>query len=80
MTDYKQREEECLRLARLSSKAEDWGHFVEMAKTWELLAGQQQDRLRWKTTALADRFRNVLFLSDGNKSGQAHSHENADAI
>jgi hypothetical protein len=64
MTDYKQRAEECRRLAKLTPRAEDWKHFLEMAETWELLLRQQQDRSRWQTIALGDRFRNVLFLSD----------------
>jgi hypothetical protein len=64
MTDYKQRAEECRRLAKLAPRAEDWKHFLEMAETWDLLLRQQQERLRSQTIALADRFRNVLFLSD----------------
>jgi hypothetical protein len=56
--------EECRRLAKDSPRAEDWGHFLEMAETWELLSKHRQDRARRQTIALADRFRNVLFLSD----------------
>jgi hypothetical protein len=56
--------EECRRLAKDSPRAEDWGHFLEMAETWELLSKHRQDRARRQTIALADRFRNVLFLLD----------------
>lgn len=35
--DYAQRAQECRRLAKLAPKTEDWGHFLEMAETWELL-------------------------------------------
>jgi hypothetical protein len=42
LTNYKQRAEECLRLAKLSSKPEDWGHFLEMAETWDKLAALQE--------------------------------------
>ena len=38
MTNYKQRAEECRKLAKLSPKPEDWEHFLEMAQTWEMLA------------------------------------------
>ena len=58
------RAEECRRLAILGADRRDWGHFEEMAQTWDMLARQKQEKLRWKTAALADRFRNVLSLSD----------------
>jgi hypothetical protein len=45
------------------TKPEHWGHFLEMAETWEMLLRHQQERSQ-QTIALADRFRNVLFLSD----------------
>ena len=61
--DYAQRAEECRRLAKLCKRPEEWGHFLEMAETWEMLLGQQQERARRRTIALGDRFRNVLFLS-----------------
>jgi len=77
--DYGERAEECRRLAKLCKRPEEWGHFLEMAETWEMLLGHQQERSRWKTIALADRFRNVLFLSDigAKRSANSHSHENA---
>lgn len=62
--DCAQRAEECRRLAQLYSRPEDWAAFLEMAETWDLLARQRQERSRWKTIALADRFRDVLFLSE----------------
>ncbi len=62
--DYAQRAEECRRLATQYTKPGDWGHFLEMAETWEMLLRHQQERARLRTIALADRFRNVLFLSD----------------
>ena len=62
--DYAERAEGCRRLAKLCKEPEEWGHFLEMAETWEMLLRHQQDRSRWKTIALADRFRNVLFLSE----------------
>jgi hypothetical protein len=35
---YRKRAEECCRLARLGANRRDWGHFEEMAVTWEKLA------------------------------------------
>ena len=61
--DYAQRAEECRRLAKLCKRPEEGGHFLEMAETWEMLLGHQQERSRRRTIALGDRFRNVLFLS-----------------
>jgi hypothetical protein len=62
--DCLERAEECRRLAKSCKRPEEWGHFLEMAETWEMLLRHQQERSRWKTIALADRFRNVLFLSN----------------
>lgn len=62
--DYAQRAEECRRLAKLYQRPEDWGAFLEMAETWEMLLRHQQETARRQTIALGDRFRNVLFLSD----------------
>jgi len=61
--DYAQRAAECRRLATQYTKPEHWEHFLEMAETWEMLLRHQQERSQ-QTIALADRFRNVLFLSD----------------
>ena len=41
-TDCTSRAEECRRLAKLAVKADDFGHFLEMAETWELLAKQRK--------------------------------------
>jgi hypothetical protein len=70
--DCLKRAEECRRLAKVYSKP-------ELAETWDLLAKQRQERLRWKITALADRCRNVLSLSEiaPKDSAEVHSHENA---
>lgn len=64
VAECKERAEECHRQARLGADRRDWGHFEEMAQTWDMLARHARDRLRWKTTALADQFRNVLSLSE----------------
>ena len=65
--DYQERAEECRRLAKLCTRAEDWAHFSEMAETWEMLLKHEQDRSRSQTIALADRIRDVLFLSDDRR-------------
>jgi hypothetical protein len=55
MTDYKKRAEECRKLAKMAVKSEDFGHFLEMAQTWELLAEQRQsDTQLAETVALAE--------------------------
>jgi hypothetical protein len=41
-TNFTGRAEECRRLAKLAVKPEDFGHFLEMAETWELLAEQRK--------------------------------------
>jgi hypothetical protein len=39
VVDYRKRAEECRELGlRTTSKPEDWGHFLEMSRTWEMLA------------------------------------------
>jgi hypothetical protein len=35
---YRKRAEDCRRLATLGANRRDWGHFEEMAATWEKLA------------------------------------------
>jgi hypothetical protein len=84
--DYAERAAEWRRLAKVYTRSEDWAHFIEMAETWEMLLKQQQEELkqqqeesRLKTIALADRFRNVLFLSEiaTTKVPQAHNEEAA---
>ena len=94
--DYAERAEECRRLAKIAPRAEDWGHFIEMAETWEMLLKQQQEKFarqqeqlaqqqeelkqqqeesRLQTIALADRFRNVLFLSDAAKPAAKENND-----
>jgi hypothetical protein len=39
VTEYRKHAEECRELATPGgSKPEDWGHFLEMVQTWEMLA------------------------------------------
>jgi hypothetical protein len=57
--DYEQRAEECRKLAKLAVRPEDWGHFLEMAQTWELLAAVRQDKVA-KTFALAEAIANNM--------------------
>jgi hypothetical protein len=38
LVNYRQRADNCRRLAKLSPKPEDWEHFLDMAQTWEKLA------------------------------------------
>ena len=64
VTECKERAEDCRRLAILGADRRDWGHFEEMAQTWDMLARQKQEKLRSKTAALADRFRNIFSLPD----------------
>jgi hypothetical protein len=61
-TECSSRAEKCRRLTK-DSRAEDWGHFLEMGETWEMLSKHRHERARQQTIALADQFRNVLFLS-----------------
>jgi hypothetical protein len=53
MTDYKERAEECRKLAKMAVKSEDCGHFLEMAQTWELLAEQRQSDTQKLTETMA---------------------------
>jgi hypothetical protein len=57
VADCVKRAEECRLLATQCSKSEHWGHFLEMAETWELLAKQRDDKLA-KTWALAEAIAN----------------------
>ena len=38
MADYRQRAEECRRLADLRAGTDHWAAYLEMAETWEKLA------------------------------------------
>jgi hypothetical protein len=42
VTDCKHRADECHKLANLAARPENWGHFLEMAQTWEILLRQRQ--------------------------------------
>ena len=77
--DYSERAEECRRLAKQCKRPEDWGAFLEMAETWEMLLRHQQERSRLQTIALADRFRNVLLLSDIAPKGPTEADNNKKA-
>ena len=77
--DYAQRAAECRRLATQYTKPEDWGHFLEMAETWEMLLNHQHERSCLQTIVLADRFRNVLFLSDVVPKALAEADNNEKA-
>jgi hypothetical protein len=49
VVDYAQRAAECRRLAaEYTTKAEHWAHFSEMAETWEMLHGHQQEKLKYQ--------------------------------
>src|SRR4029077_20804065 len=41
MVDYRERAEECRRLAKLRAGSEHWAAFLEMAETWEQLGKLQ---------------------------------------
>ncbi len=71
--DYAKRAQECRRLAQLYTRPEDWAHFLEMGQTWEMLLKHQQESSRSQTVALADRIRNVLFLSEHRSEGTDES-------
>jgi hypothetical protein len=75
--DYAQRAAECRRLGTQHTKPEHWEHFFEMAETWEMLLRHQQESSRWQTIALADRFRNVLFLSDKKPAAESNNEKAA---
>jgi hypothetical protein len=77
--DYAQRAAECRRLAAHYAKPEHWGHFLEMAETWEMLLKHQQERSRLQTIALAERFRDVLSLSEVAPKGQPEAGDNEKA-
>ncbi len=74
--DYAERVAECHWLATLYTRPDDWGHFLEMAETWEMLLKHQQETSRRQTIALADRFRKVLFLPDIAAKAAAKDNNN----
>jgi hypothetical protein len=79
VADCVKRAEECRLLATQCSKSEHWGHFLEMAETWEMLLKHQQERSRLQTIALANRFRDVLSLSEVAPKGQPEAGDNEKA-
>ena len=50
--DYAQRATECRRLASECRNSEHWGHFSEMAETWEQLGKLQQLSRRLKSAGI----------------------------
>jgi hypothetical protein len=58
-TDCTDRAEECRKLAKQAPGAEDWGHFLEMAQTWEMLATQRPSDRLTETWALAEAIANA---------------------
>jgi hypothetical protein len=58
-TDCTDRAEECRKLAKQAPRAEDWGHFLEMAQTWEMLATQRPSDRLTETWALAEAIANA---------------------
>jgi hypothetical protein len=62
------RAEECRRLAKLAPRAEDGGHFLEMAETWDLLAKQCHEETQ---------FADALALADAIANGRKSSHKKA---
>jgi hypothetical protein len=58
-TDCTDRAEECRKLAKQAPRAEDWGHFLEMAQTWEMLATQRPSDRLTETWTLAEAIANA---------------------
>ena len=52
MTDYRQRAEECRRLADLRAGTDDWAAFLEMAETWEKLASLHEYSQQLKSSGV----------------------------
>ena len=50
--DYVERAEECRRLAKSRQRPEDWGAFLEMAETWQILGKLQEVRRRLKSAGI----------------------------
>jgi hypothetical protein len=48
MVDYRERADECRRLANLRGGSEHWAAFLEMAETWELFGKLQEQSRRLK--------------------------------
>jgi hypothetical protein len=52
MVDYRERAEECRRLAKLRAGSEHWAAFLEMAQTWDQLAKLQEQSRRLKSAGI----------------------------
>jgi hypothetical protein len=52
MTDYRQRADECRRLADLRAGTEHWAAFLEMAETWEKLASLHEYTQQLKSSGV----------------------------
>jgi hypothetical protein len=52
MVDYRERAEECRRLAKLRAGSEHWAAFLEMAETWEQLGKLQGLSRRLKSAGI----------------------------
>jgi hypothetical protein len=52
MVDYRERGEECRRLANLRAGSEHWAAFLEMAETWEQLGKFQELSRRLKSAGI----------------------------
>jgi len=52
MADYRQRAEECRRLADLSAGTDHWAAYLEMAVTWEKLAALHEYSQQPKSTGV----------------------------
>ena len=52
MTDYRQRAEECRRLADLRAGTDHWAAYLEMAETWEKLAALHEYSQQLKSTGV----------------------------
>ena len=76
VTDCKHRADECHKLANLAARPEDWGHFLEMAQTWEMLLKQRQHE-----NQLAETLALAQSIANGRRpkleSGMAHTHKKA---
>jgi hypothetical protein len=52
ITNYRQRAEECRRLADLRAGTDDWAAFLEMAETWERLAALHEYSQQLKSSGV----------------------------
>jgi hypothetical protein len=52
LTNYRQRAEECRRLADLRAGTDHWAAFLEMAETWEKLAAVHEYSQQLKSSGV----------------------------